>query len=90
MGVPETDLPPLVLEMVAASPAVVDRAAPGLIEGLYLSGSVALADFRAEVSAIDVVADTGAPCDAAMSPPCNASLTRWLPGTAALSSTGSM
>jgi hypothetical protein len=36
-----------------------DRHAPGLVEGLYLHGSVALGDYRSGVSDIDFVAVTG-------------------------------
>jgi Nucleotidyltransferase domain/Aminoglycoside adenylyltransferase, C-terminal domain len=36
-----------------------DRHAPGLVEGLYLQGSVALGDYRPGVSDIDFVAVTG-------------------------------
>jgi len=40
------DLPPLVREVIAAYLALVDCDAPGLVQGLYLTGSVALSDFR--------------------------------------------
>jgi hypothetical protein len=43
----------------------VDAAAPGLVEGLYLTGSVALGDFRPHQSDIDFVAVVGARLDAA-------------------------
>ncbi|MEU4219928.1 nucleotidyltransferase domain-containing protein [Actinoplanes sp. NPDC026623] len=39
--------------------ALADRHAPGLVEGLYLQGSVALGDYRPGVSDIDFVAVTG-------------------------------
>jgi len=41
----------------------VDREAPGLVEGLYLTGSVALGEFRPQTSDIDFVAVTAAPPD---------------------------
>lgn len=41
--------------------ALVDEAAPGLVKGLYLVGSVALDDFRPGSSDIDFVAVVGAP-----------------------------
>ncbi|MDE3721532.1 DUF4111 domain-containing protein [Nocardiopsis sp. N85] len=37
-----------------------DRAAPGLVEGLYLTGSVALGDFRPHTSDVDFVVVTAA------------------------------
>ncbi|GAA4435883.1 nucleotidyltransferase domain-containing protein [Phytohabitans houttuyneae] len=40
-----------------------DRHEPGLVEGLYLQGSVALGDYRAGVSDIDFVAVTTLPPD---------------------------
>jgi hypothetical protein len=45
--------------MCAAYLEVADRRAPGLVEGLYLQGSVALGDYRSGVSDIDFVAVTG-------------------------------
>jgi hypothetical protein len=42
-----------------------DRHAPGLVEGLYLSGSIALGDYRPSVSDIDFVAVVGRPPDPA-------------------------
>ncbi|MBO3749671.1 nucleotidyltransferase domain-containing protein [Streptosporangiaceae bacterium NEAU-GS5] len=51
-------LPPLVQETVAAYLREADERAPGLVEGLYLVGSVALDDFRPPVSDIDFVAVT--------------------------------
>jgi hypothetical protein len=45
--------------MCAAYLALADRHAPGLVEGLYLQGSVALGDYRPGVSDIDFVAVTG-------------------------------
>ena len=44
----------------------VDSEAPGLIEGLYLTGSAALDEFRPNTSDIDFVAITAARLDAAM------------------------
>lgn len=38
---------------------LVDQYAPGLVEGLYLQGSVALGDYRPGVSDVDFVAVTG-------------------------------
>ncbi len=61
----ETELPPLVQEIVAAYLALVDREAPGLVQGLYLTGSVALSDSRPGASDIDFVAVTAAGCDTA-------------------------
>jgi hypothetical protein len=45
--------------------ATVDQEAPGLIEGLYLVGSVALDDFHPRTSDIDFVAVTDRPLDLA-------------------------
>ncbi|MEJ3749186.1 nucleotidyltransferase domain-containing protein [Actinomycetes bacterium KLBMP 9797] len=42
-----------------------DQHAPGLVEGLYLQGSIALGDYRPGVSDIDFVAVTGQPPDPA-------------------------
>ena len=42
----------------------VDREAPGLVEGLYLVGSVALGEFRPRTSDVDFVAATARPPDA--------------------------
>lgn len=47
--------------VVATYLEVVDALAPGVVEGLYLHGSVALDDFRAAVSDIDFVAVVSAP-----------------------------
>lgn len=64
-------LPDLVAEAVSANLAAVDSATPGLVEGLYLTGSVAMDDFQrsrsrsrwvpsgAGTSDIDLVAVTG-------------------------------
>lgn len=40
---------------------VVDEEAPGLVEGLYLVGSVALGEFRPHTSDVDFVAVTAEP-----------------------------
>jgi hypothetical protein len=61
--------PPLdrrVREVVTALLDAVDAATPGLIEGFYPVGSVALADFRPHESDIDFVAVTAARPDAAV------------------------
>jgi hypothetical protein len=53
----------------------VDVQAPGLVEGLYLTGSMAFGDFRPRTSDIDYVAvtaqrlDPAAVCRAAAGPP---------------------
>jgi hypothetical protein len=49
---------PLVHQVVSTYLSAADREAPGLIEGLYLTGSVVLADFRPLQSDIDFVAVT--------------------------------
>ena len=54
----------LVQRVVGAFLSAVDAEAPGLVEGLYLTGSVALADFRPHESDIDFVAVTPARPDA--------------------------
>ncbi len=41
--------------------SAVDRAVPGLVEGFYLVGSVALGDFRPHASDVDFVAVTASP-----------------------------
>ncbi|MGW5363855.1 aminoglycoside adenylyltransferase domain-containing protein [Actinopolymorpha pittospori] len=51
-------LPPQVHEVAQTYLRLVDEAAPGLVEGLYFHGSVALGDFRADHSDIDFVALT--------------------------------
>lgn len=51
-------LPMPVRGMVDAYLAAVDRAAPGLIEGFYVEGSLALGNFRPHASDIDFVAVT--------------------------------
>jgi hypothetical protein len=45
--------------------SIVDKLAPGLVQGLYLVGSVALDDFRPRASDVDFVAVTEKPLDAA-------------------------
>jgi hypothetical protein len=54
---------PLVTEVVADYLAAADTAVPGLIEGLYLEGSVALGDFRPHASDVDFVAVTAEKLD---------------------------
>lgn len=54
-----------VAEVVDAYLRAVDAEAPGLVEGLYLEGSVALGDFRPRTSDIDFVAVTAAVPDEA-------------------------
>lgn len=49
---------PSVAETVSAYLAAVDAEAPGLVEGLYLVGSVALGDFRPGASDLDYLAVT--------------------------------
>ena len=56
---------PLVELVVADYLELVDAEAPGLVEGLYLTGSVALGDFRPRTSDVDFVAVTARPLDAA-------------------------
>jgi hypothetical protein len=58
-------LPSLVEDVVSAYLELVHLEAPGLIQGLYLVGSVALDDFRPRTSDIDFVAVTGPRPDAA-------------------------
>jgi len=56
---------PLVEGVVHAYLRAIDAEAPGLVEGLYLTGSVSLGDFRAHTSDIDFVAVTANSPDAA-------------------------
>src|SRR4029453_19025868 len=49
--------------LVGPSPALVDGRLPGVIDGLYLVGSLALDDYRAGQSDIDFVAVTRDPLD---------------------------
>jgi predicted nucleotidyltransferase len=51
-------LPAIVDDIVGAYLAMVDAEVAGLVEGLYLVGSVALGDFRPASSDIDFVAVT--------------------------------
>jgi hypothetical protein len=57
-------LPPLADRIVSAYLELVDAEATGLVAGLYLTGSLALGDFRPGQSDIDFVALTAAPVDA--------------------------
>ena len=54
-------LPPPVDDIVSGYLELAHLEAPGLIQGLYLVGSVALDDFRPRTSDIDFVAVTGPP-----------------------------
>ncbi|MFC5665153.1 nucleotidyltransferase domain-containing protein [Kitasatospora misakiensis] len=56
---------PLVHEIADAYLALVDAAAPGLVEGLYVVGSTALGDFHPSRSDIDFVAVSAEPLTAA-------------------------
>src|SRR3954453_4846085 len=56
-------LPPPVESLVTAYLELVDAELPGLIEGLYLTGSLALDDFRPGRSDIDFVAVTAVPVE---------------------------
>lgn len=56
-------LPEQVHKVVVDYLATVDKTAPGLIQGLYLVGSVALNDFRPRASDIDFVAVSEKPLD---------------------------
>ena len=58
-------LPPSVERLVAAYLTLVDAEVPGLVEGLYLTGSLALDEFRPGRSDVDFVAVTAAPVEAA-------------------------
>jgi hypothetical protein len=57
-------VPSQVQQLVAAHLERVDEAAPGLIEMLYLTGSVALGDYRPGVSDVDFLAVTSRTLDA--------------------------
>ena len=59
-------LHPIIGKVVMAYLDAVDSEAPGLIEGLYLTGSTALDEFRPNTSDIDFVAITATRSDAAM------------------------
>jgi hypothetical protein len=52
-------IPPVVSKAVEAYLNDVDQALPRLVEGLYVSGSVGLGDFRPAISDIDLVAVCG-------------------------------
>jgi hypothetical protein len=54
-------LPTEVDRVVARYLALADAAAPGLVEGLYLVGSVALGDFHPRTSDVDFIAVSSAP-----------------------------
>jgi hypothetical protein len=54
-------VPRIVDEVVGAYLSLVDAEVPGLVEGLYLVGSIGLGDFRLRSSDIDYVAVTAAP-----------------------------
>ncbi|GAA3722167.1 aminoglycoside adenylyltransferase domain-containing protein [Streptomyces tremellae] len=56
-----TAVPPLVREVVRAYLSLTDAAAPGLVQGLYLTGSVALDDFVRPRGDIDFVAVSAVP-----------------------------
>ncbi|HWG61321.1 MAG TPA: aminoglycoside adenylyltransferase domain-containing protein [Streptosporangiaceae bacterium] len=55
-----TKLHPLAADMATTYQNLADREAPGLVQGLYLTGSVALNDFRPRTSDVDFVAVTAA------------------------------
>ncbi|MFF2554786.1 aminoglycoside adenylyltransferase domain-containing protein [Nocardia sp. NPDC058058] len=57
-------IPSIATDIVESYLALADAEAPGLIEGLYLEGSLALGDFRPGASDIDFVAVTAAPPNA--------------------------
>src|SRR5215208_4694587 len=56
-------LPSLVQDVVGHYLDALDEVAPGLVDALYLTGSVALDDFRPGRSDIDFLAVTAAPLD---------------------------
>jgi hypothetical protein len=56
-----TELPPLVDDVVGHYLCSIDQEAPGIVEAVYLTGSVALGDFRPGASDIDFVAVTTDP-----------------------------
>jgi hypothetical protein len=60
-----SELHPTVRAVIGAYLTAVDEAAPGLVEGLYLTGSVALGEFRPRTSDIDFLAVTSKSPDAA-------------------------
>ena len=53
------------IDAAASYLEIADRHVPGLVQGLYLVGSIALGDYRPGVSDIDFVAVTGGPPDVA-------------------------
>jgi hypothetical protein len=53
--------PPVVQDVTRDLLAALDAEAPGLVEGFYVTGSVALADFRTGLSDIDFVGVTSMP-----------------------------
>lgn len=57
----EGPVDPALAETLGDYLAVVDEAAPGLVEGLYVVGSAALGDWHAAFSDIDIVAVTAEP-----------------------------
>jgi hypothetical protein len=59
-------IPAIVTDTIQSYLALADAEAPGLVEGLYLEGSVALGDFRPRASDIDFVAVTAEPPDTAV------------------------
>jgi hypothetical protein len=61
-------LPPTAERLVTAYLERVDAEAPGLASGLYLTGSLALDDFRPGHSDVDFVVVTGSPIEPAMLP----------------------
>lgn len=61
-------IPGVVREVVDAYLGLADAALPGMVEGLYLVGSVALGDFRPHESDVDFVAVTAARPDAVALP----------------------
>jgi hypothetical protein len=54
-----------VLQVVRRFLEIVDAETPGFVEGLYLTGSIALGDYRSGQSDIDFVAVSSAPANAA-------------------------
>jgi len=54
------NLDPVVQRAASEYVAAVDGEAPGLVEGLYLTGSAALDDFRPGASDVDFIAVTRA------------------------------
>ena len=59
----QSAVPSTVRALVDDFLAALDTEAPGLVEGLYLTGSVALADFQLQVSDVQFVAVLAAPPD---------------------------